>query len=270
MLRRGQPLSLRRKLNPNPPGNFSSPHRITSNEGISRNRMQEARHLSVLHSEAKKLLMMNDPPRIPDPATSTAPDSDEQLMAAFSRGSADAFATLFQRYKQPLFGFFRRRVADIAQAEELTQETFIAVLRASSRYQPTAMFRTWLYAIAFKILRAWRRKAAFRSTFLGQQSPHHEPATENTIEAQFLMRHAVGKLDAMDREVLLLREFEQLSYAEIAELLALPLNTVRSRLFRARTALHDILAAPIRNPSANALARSPAPESPAPESEEQI
>jgi RNA polymerase sigma-70 factor (ECF subfamily) len=209
--------------------------------------------------------MMNDPPRIPDAPASTAHDSDEQLMAVFSRGSADAFAMLFQRYKQPLFGFFRRRVANIAQAQELTQDTFIAVLRASSRYQPTALFRTWLYAIAFKILRAWRRKAAFRSTFLGQQLPDREPASENTIEAQFLIRHAVGKLDTMDREVLLLREFEQFSYVEIAEILGLPLNTVRSRLFRARIALHAILAAPIRTPSANALARSPAPES-----EEQI
>jgi RNA polymerase sigma-70 factor (ECF subfamily) len=59
----------------------------------------------------------------------------------------------------------------------------------------------------------------------------------------------------MDREVLLLREFEQLSYAEIAALLHLPLNTVRSRLFRARAALHDLLAAPAPNSSATALAQ---------------
>jgi RNA polymerase sigma-70 factor (ECF subfamily) len=55
------------------------------------------------------------------------------------------------------------------------------------------------------------------------------------------MREALTNLDAMDREILLLREFEQLSYAEIAELLNLPVNTVRSRLFRARTALRDLL-----------------------------
>jgi len=56
------------------------------------------------------------------------------------------------------------------------------------------------------------------------------------------MRQAVGTLDAVDREVLLMREFEQLSYAEIASLLGLPLNTVRTRLFRARLALHALLA----------------------------
>jgi RNA polymerase sigma factor (sigma-70 family) len=58
------------------------------------------------------------------------------------------------------------------------------------------------------------------------------------------LRDAVNKLERVDREILRLREFEQLSYAEIAELLNLPLNTVRSRLFRARTALRDPLAAP--------------------------
>jgi len=155
-----------------------------------------------------------------------------------------------------LFGFFRRRVADPAQAEELTQETFIAVLRAAARYQQTALFRTWLYAIGFKILRAHRRKTAFRATFLGEQPADLEPATQSTIEAQVLMRHAVGKLDPLDREVLLLREFEQLSYAEIAELLSLPFNTVRSRLFRALMALHGLLAAPAPHSSAQEFAQS--------------
>jgi RNA polymerase sigma-70 factor (ECF subfamily) len=171
-------------------------------------------------------------------------DADEKLMAAFKRGHGDAFTALFLRYKQPLFGFFRRRVADAAQAEELTQETFLAVLRAAPRYEASALFRTWLYAIAFKILSAHRRKAAFRAVFHGEQPVGLEPAVENALDAQVLIREAVGKLDAMGREVLLLREFEQLSYAEIATVLHLPVNTVRSRLFRARTALHDLLAAP--------------------------
>jgi RNA polymerase sigma-70 factor (ECF subfamily) len=70
------------------------------------------------------------------------------------------------------------------------------------------------------------------------------------------MREAVGRLERLDREVLLLREFEQLSYAEIAGLLGLPLNTVRSRLFRARLALHDLLAARPSHPAAHDFARS--------------
>jgi RNA polymerase sigma-70 factor (ECF subfamily) len=205
---------------------------------------------------------MSDAPRDSDASSSqTRPfgdneQSDELLMTAFSRGQADAFSPLFLRYKQPLFGFFHRRVADPAQAEELTQETFLAVLRAAARYQQSALFRTYLYAVGFKILRAYRRKAAFRATFLGEQPPNREPAIDNAIETQALMREAVGKLERLDREVLLLREFEQLSYAEIAGLLGLPLNTVRSRLFRARMALHDLLAAPASRPAAHEFAQS--------------
>lgn len=172
----------------------------------------------------------------------TDEQTDEQLMLAFAAGDPDAFDTLFQRYKQPLFGFFCRRVADAAQAEELTQETFIAILRAAGRYKPSALFRTWLYAIAFKILIAFRRKAAFRATFLGIKPEDFDPSVPSTAEVQVLMRQAVRKLHPVDREVLLLREFEQLSYAEIAELTSVPLNTVRSRLFRARMALQDLLA----------------------------
>jgi RNA polymerase sigma-70 factor (ECF subfamily) len=205
---------------------------------------------------------MNDAPRDSEaessqtPQSDEHPQSDEQLMVAFSRGQTDAFSALFLRYKQPLFGFFRRRVADPPLAEELVQETFIAVLRAAARYQPSALFRTYLYAVGFKILRAHRRKTAFRATFLGEQPPGSEPAIDNAIETQALMREAVGKLERLDREVLLLREFEQLSYAEIAELLQLPLNTVRSRLFRARLALHDLLAAPASHSSAQEFAQS--------------
>jgi RNA polymerase sigma-70 factor, ECF subfamily len=176
-------------------------------------------------------------------------DSDELLMLAFCRGSKEAFGELFSRYEQPLFGFFRRRVADPAQAEELTQETFLAVLRASARYEPSALFRTYLYAIGLKILRAHRRKTAFRATFLGVAGGFREPVLEPTAHAEVLLRQAVGKLERLDREILLLREFEQLSYAEITEVLRLPVNTVRSRLFRARMALRDLLAAPVPKPA---------------------
>jgi RNA polymerase sigma-70 factor (ECF subfamily) len=205
---------------------------------------------------------MNDAPRDSEtesshtPQSGELPQSDEQLMVAFARGQADAFTALFARYKQPLFGFFRRRVTDPAQAEELTQETFVALLRAAARYRPAALFRTYLYSIGFKILRAYRRKAAFRAAFLGEQPPGREPAIDSAIETQALMRQAVGRLEQLDREVLLLREFEQLSYAEIAGLLGLPLNTVRSRLFRARLALHDLLAAPASHPAAQEFAQS--------------
>jgi RNA polymerase sigma-70 factor, ECF subfamily len=217
--------------------------------------MQDEVPTFVLDSDATKLSAMNGRPSNPDAEQPATAGSDEQLMVEFSRGSADAFSELFSRYKQPLFGFFRRRVADPDQAEELTQETFLAVLRASSRYEPRAPFRTYLYAIGFKLLHAHRRKAAFRATFLGAGGGR-EPVSQNAVDVEVLLRQAVGKLARMDREILLLREFEQLSYAEIAELLSLPVNTVRSRLFRARMALRDLLAAPVPKLSPEPLTAS--------------
>lgn len=173
------------------------------------------------------------------------PRSDEQLMEAFVQGSADAFSSLFERYRQRIFGFFCRRVVERSVAEELTQETFLAVLRGATRYQPNALFRTWLYAVALNILRAHGRKTIFRAFFSGKAEEHHEPTAPNTMEATFLLREAVGKLNSSESEILLLREFEELSYAEIATVLRLPINTVRTRLFRARNALHNLLTEPV-------------------------
>jgi RNA polymerase sigma-70 factor (ECF subfamily) len=167
--------------------------------------------------------------------------SDERLMLAFTQGSSEAFTELFHRYRQPVYGFFCRRVSDPASAEELTQETFFALLRAAGRYEPRALFRTYLYASGFKILRANRGKAAFRAAFLAHRNSLPDPARHDATESGLWVRRAVEKLDPLDREIVMLREFEQLSYAEIADLLQLPLNTVRSRLFRARTALRELL-----------------------------
>jgi len=217
--------------------------------------MQDALLALVLNSEALSRYAMNATPANPANSgtasgASNPPKCDEQLMLAFSKGSSDAFTELFSRYKQPIYGFFRRRVADPAHAEELSQETWVVLLRSAARYQPRALFRTYLYAIGFKILRAHRRKAAFRATFFGHANHLPDPAKTDATESGLWVRRAVEKLDLIDREILLLREFEQLSYAEIADLLNLPLNTVRSRLFRARTALRNLLKPPA-SPSAN-------------------
>jgi RNA polymerase sigma-70 factor (ECF subfamily) len=104
--------------------------------------MQDALPAIVLSSEATEQSAMNDTPGKPEEKKPPSTGSDEELMIAFSGGKAEAFNELFARYKQPLFGFFRRRIADPALAEELTQETFLAILRASSRYEPRAQFRT--------------------------------------------------------------------------------------------------------------------------------
>jgi RNA polymerase sigma-70 factor (ECF subfamily) len=218
--------------------------------------MDQALPALVLDSEVLHCTVMNETPtnqaNAAGHAGAASATSDEQLMLAFSKGSSYAFDELFSRYKQPIYGFFRRRVIESTQAEELTQETFFALPRAAARYEPRALFRTYLYAIGFKILRAHRRKAAFRATFFGQQKSSPDPSKRDATASGLWVRRAVEKLEPMDREILLLREFEQLSYAEIADLLQLPLNTVRSRLFRARTALRNLLEPPVGPPRQDA------------------
>lgn len=166
--------------------------------------------------------------------------TDEALMLAFRGGSSEAFEEVFRRYRPAIHGFFRRRVARAEVAEELAQETFLAVYRARERYEARATFRTYLYAVALGILRAQRRKAMFRAAFFGE-AKKQEPGERAGTEESVWVREAMRKLGRMEREILMLREYEELSYAEIAEVLRLPVNTVRSRLFRARMALRELL-----------------------------
>jgi RNA polymerase sigma-70 factor (ECF subfamily) len=164
--------------------------------------------------------------------------TDEQLMLEFQRGSHEAFTELFQRYRERVFAFFRRRVNDLASAEELAQETFLGVLRGVTRYEPRALFRTYLYGIALNLLAAHRRRGASRADCAAEITP---PGTGGNLEVALWVKQALGRLEEDAREVLMLREYEQLSYAEIASMLRVPINTVRSRLFRARLALKELL-----------------------------
>jgi len=159
--------------------------------------------------------------------------SDEALMLDFQRGSREAFEELFARYRGPLYGFFCRRLEARERAEDLAQEAFLALVRAASRYEPRAQFRTYLYGIALKLLAAERRK----HSSVPLADTNHEPAVDELPDRALWVRQSLARLEGSEREILMLREYEQLSYQEIAELLRLPLNTVRSRLFRARMAL---------------------------------
>lgn len=165
--------------------------------------------------------------------------TDEQLMLEFQRGSREAFAQLFGRYREPVFAFFRRRLNDAPRAEELAQETFLAVLRAVARYEPRALFRTYLYGIALNLLAAERRKGAHKENAASEAA---DPASAISYDAGLWVRQGLARLEADEREILMLREYEQLNYEEIGRLLRVPVNTVRSRLFRARMALKDKLA----------------------------
>lgn len=170
--------------------------------------------------------------------------SDESLMLEFQGGSREAFEELFARYRDALYGFFRRRLEGEQRAEDLMQETFLAVIKATERYEPRALVRTYFYGIAMNLLSAERRKR-FRDAPPGEVAS--EPATHEDPESVMWIRQALARLGDGDREILMLREYEQLSYAEIAELTKVPVNTVRSRLFRARMALKEQLEPKLRS-----------------------
>jgi RNA polymerase sigma factor (sigma-70 family) len=163
--------------------------------------------------------------------------SDEVLMLQFQGGSNEAFEEIFARYREPLFGFFRRRLNSSERAEDLTQETFLAVIRETSRYEPRALVRTYLYGIALNLVAAERRKQSRNPS----AESSDEPAIDAAPDEVLWVRQALQKLDTSEREIIMLREYEQLTYSEIADLLRLPLNTVRSRLFRSRMALKSCL-----------------------------
>jgi RNA polymerase sigma factor (sigma-70 family) len=183
--------------------------------------------------------------------------SDEALMLDFQRGSRAAFEELFARYRGPLYGFFRRRLESQERAEDLAQETFLAVIRAAFRYEPRSLVRTYFYGIALKLLAGERRKQA-------KDSPVPELKVEragnDAADTVLWVRQALERLDATDREILMLREYEQLSYSDMAELLRIPVNTVRSRLFRSRLALRSYLESEAKtNPALRASPGQPHP-----------
>jgi RNA polymerase sigma-70 factor (ECF subfamily) len=173
-------------------------------------------------------------------------------MAETRRGSQAAFEALFERYREPVWRFFRRRTADAGIAQELAQDTFVAVLEGARRYKANGMFRAYLFGVAYRVLLADRRKRAHRQT----QPLEADPASagHDCRDDAIWVREALGSLNERDREILMLREYEELSYQEIADVRGIPLNTVRSQLFRARMALKTALEArtpePVRSSNA--------------------
>lgn len=122
--------------------------------------------------------------------------TDEALMQEFRGGSQAAFEELFARYRGPLYGFFRRRLEHDQRADDLTQEVFLAVIRASVRYEPRALVRSYLYGIAMNLLAAERRKQ-FRDAPPGEIAP--EPATREDSDNVLWIRQALGRLDESER-----------------------------------------------------------------------
>ena len=174
--------------------------------------------------------------------------TDEELLACFQAGDAQAFERLLRRHRGPLFTFLLRMVGDRSRAEDLTQEAFLRVVRAAARWEARAKFQTWLYTVARNLCVDQSRRDRFRRVdSLDAQVPGAEgdgPALVESIAGDgmqpdraadsALVRPALEKallaLPAEQREVFLLREQAGLPFKEIAELVGCNENTVKSRM----------------------------------------
>jgi RNA polymerase sigma-70 factor, ECF subfamily len=180
---------------------------------------------------------------------------DEDLMEHFQQGTVEAFDILVGRYRDPLTHYVFRFVSDQRECEDLLQETFLRVYRNRHSYRRIAKFSTWLYTIAGNLARSEYRKRKRRRVFSLQSVNRDEEEYEVEIpDEQFLPdRHAESALQdrivqgALKqipeefREVVVLRDVQQLAYEEIAEITGLPMGTVKSRINRGRTKLQNLL-----------------------------
>ena len=168
--------------------------------------------------------------------------TDEALMRDVQRGVRGAFEQLFDRYRGPVWRFFRRRVSSAARAEELAQDTFVAVLQGAARYEPRALFRSYLFGIAYNILLADQRKASHRLV----EPLTGEPAAVDSgdPEVAIWVRDALAALDADDRDILMLREYR-------------PTQLRRDRRAQGAAAHHRSLAAVSRADGTQGNARAP-------------
>jgi RNA polymerase sigma-70 factor (ECF subfamily) len=156
-------------------------------------------------------------------------------MQAFKRGEGPAFRELFDRYKNPIYGFVKRRVDDPGRAEEITQDIFMALVQSRNGYEVRSSFRTYLYRIAMNRVASEHRKNK-------EESDPPDVAASSELSVVQQVRDALEKIEPEQKQVVMLREYEGLSYQEIAEVLKVPVGTVRSKLFRAKLALRELLA----------------------------
>jgi RNA polymerase sigma-70 factor (ECF subfamily) len=180
--------------------------------------------------------------------------ADESLVAQSVRGDTQAFAELVTRYTGPIFNLAFRLTSDRAEAENVTQEAFLRAYTALPRSRTELAFKPWLFQIAVNLCRDLARKK--RPTAFAEMPSDEEAALEDLIEdesplpldqveshelGQALAR-AVAGLPEVYRAVVTLRYTEELAYEDIASVLKLPVNTVRTHLFRAKAMLRKTLA----------------------------
>ena len=174
--------------------------------------------------------------------------SNEELMEAYQKGDTRAFEHLLRRHRKPVYNFLYRQMGNSALAEDLLQEVFLRIIRSSARYTRKAKFTTWMYTIARNLCVDQSRRAKHRKVAsldktlgadpdgrrtLGDMVEHKGPAVDRQVigrQLQGHLREAIDSLSEEQREVFQMREYLNLPFKEIAEIVGVPENTVKSRM----------------------------------------
>ena len=184
--------------------------------------------------------------------------SDEELLARFREGQRDVFGTLVRRYQRELYGYLRRYLGDPNLADDVFQATFLQVFLKSGQYEPGRPLRPWLYAIATnQAIDAMRRIGRHPAASLDQATGEDANGEVRNLlellesresapldlaraeERKVLVRAGVEQLPDFLKQVVLLAYYQGLKYREIADILSVPVGTVKSRLHTALIKLHE-------------------------------
>jgi RNA polymerase sigma-70 factor, ECF subfamily len=165
--------------------------------------------------------------------------TDDAVMLSVRRGQRGLFAELFRRHRLPIFNYLVRVTGDHHAAEELTQETFLAALRACEGYRAEGKFRPWLYCIATNLARNEMTRGAREKARRGRedvdqqavQDDRSDPTDELADrEREEAVRSALTRLTLEERSVLVLRHYQGMRFADVARTLEVPEATVKSRM----------------------------------------
>lgn len=181
----------------------------------------------------------------------TGQDTDSALVARVQRGDKRAFDLLVKKYQHRLMALIGRYVRDRAEVADVAQEAFIKAYRALPNFRGDSQFYTWLYRIAINTAKNFLAAQGRRLQTIDVEGmdaeqiadiagPTDDASPERlllTAELKRTIDQAMADLPEELRTALLLREYEGLSYEEIAEVMECPIGTVRSRIFRAREAV---------------------------------
>src|SRR5579859_1407241 len=186
-------------------------------------------------------------------AAARTEQDEEKLVSASQAGDQDAFAQLVQHHQRRVFNLVFRMVQNYEEANEITQDTFLAAWQGLPSFRGDARFSTWLYRIAYncclKQLEQRKRDTALQLAMQEEHVLQHGNNDEyigfelDTYDNQALVREHLSMLPAKYRIVLVLRHLQEMTYEEMAEILTVPIGTIKTHLFRARNLLKERMGA---------------------------